>query len=429
MQKFNCKVMTPQGQIVNLKIEEENKISCLKKLKRNQMTPISIEPSFNFLNKYKTKTTATIYSRKNKNSILDILNIDVKLKKRVSTEEIKEFTIDLYTLRKSNFSTEHALLAIINKVENEEFKECLRDVLTRIQNGSYIYKSLKEHKNIFPLVYKNLIKTGELTNSLDQALEHAITYLEDEQKIKAKIKNTLIPNICMCIGIFVMLVIAVMIVIPNLQSILTSYNSGIVLPKYVTVLSKIITLIIKRWYILLFVIAVSFGIFIKYISKENGKYKFDEFKYKNKFSGKLAFLLDFSRIIKSIFLNLKNRMRLQDALEISKNVTKNTYLANLIEKSINNFYIGKAWLDVFEEEKILSPIVFELLKKGSKLRSIDTFDMGIKYLDKDIEKEIEKVLRRLSEISYITVGITLLIFVLTILLPCMQIYFGSVLFM
>ena len=39
MQNFICKVRTPQGQIIKIKLTEEDKISCLKKLKRNGMTP------------------------------------------------------------------------------------------------------------------------------------------------------------------------------------------------------------------------------------------------------------------------------------------------------------------------------------------------------------------------------------------------------
>lgn len=429
MLKFNCKVRTPQGQIVNLKLEEENKISCLKKLKRNGMTPISVEPSYTMDIKLSTKKpTATIHSKKRQKSILSILSKNVQVTKSVSIDEIKEFTLDFYTLRKANFSNKHALITIINKIENTYFKDCLRDILNKVETGMYLYKAIKEHRNVFPEVYRNFIKTGELTDSLDEALQHAMTYLEDEQKIKSKIRNTLVPNICMFIGILLMLIIAIVIVIPNLQLMFISYNSALTLPKYITIISKIITWLLDAWYIIVVSIGIIIGTFIKFISSDNGRYKFDKFMLKNAFCGKLVFLLDFSRVIKSIFLNLQNKMRLQDALEISKNVSKNMYMKSLIEKAINDFYVGKAWLNIFEEENNLNSIALELLKKASNIKSIETFGNGIKYLDKQIEKEIECVLRKLSEISYISVGIALVIFIVTILIPCIQIYLGGVLF-
>lgn len=429
MQNFSCKVLTPQGQVAEIKVRENDKISCMKKLKRNGITPISIEPSFNILqNKKSKKITATIHSRKKKKSFLLRTINDIELFNKVSIEEIKDFTEDLYALRKSNFSTKHSLLTIINKTENPIFRECLKNVLSSVEGGKYLYKAMKEHKDIFPLVYINLIKTGELTKSLDESLKHAITYLEDEQKIKKKVKNILLPNILSFFGIIIMLILAILIVIPNLQNILMSYGTNIKMPRILSIISSVINGVIRFWYIWLLII-IGFGIwFVKYINSENGKIKIDSFKYNNRLVGKLLYLLDFSRVIRSIFLNLQNKMRIQDALEISKNVTKNTYMFGLIEKSINNVYVGKSWLDVFSNEKLLNPIILELLKKSEKTNAIQDFTSALKYLDKDIEKEINKVLKKLPEISYIFVGLALLLFVVTVLIPCMQIYLSGLLF-
>ncbi len=429
MQTFSCKVLTPQGQIAEIKIKENDKLSCMKKLKKHGMTPISIEPSFNIWNNKKSKKiTATIHSRKKKKSFLLKTISDIELFNKVSIEEIKDFTEDLYALRKSGFSSKHSLRTIMNKTENSTFKECLKDVINAVDSGKYLYKAMKEHKDIFPLVYINLIKTGELTKSLDASLKHAITYLEDEQKIKRKVKNILIPNMLSFFGILAMLVLAILIIIPNLQNILMSYGTTIKLPRILTLLSTIINVFIKFWYIWIFVI-IGIGLwFSKYINSENGRAKLDALKYNNKLLGKLLYLLDFSRVIRSIFLNLQNKMRIEDALEISKNVTKNTYMFSLIEKSINNVYIGKSWLDVFSNEKLLNPIILELLKKSEKTKDIQDFTSALKYLDKDIEKEIQKFLKKLPEISYIIVGLALLLFVVTVLIPCMQIYLSGLLF-
>ena len=72
--------------------------------------------------------------------------------------------------------------------------------------------------------------------------------------------------------------------------------------------------------------------------------------------------------------------------------------------------------------------VSESFKKGSKLRTVHTLDTAIQYMDKEIEKEINRTLKILPEISYVLVGIALLTFIVTILIPCMQIYLGGLLF-
>ena len=164
---FKCKVITEQGQVVKIKIKEKDKMSCLKRLKKNGMTPISVETSIFNGYTFNKKLTANIKAKKNKKFSIkkDILDKDVTNK--VSLKEIKEFTSDFYILRKSNFTDKHALITLINKTENEYFKKVLEDILKGIENGKYIYKTMKEYKNVFPIIYINLIKTGEFTNSVN----------------------------------------------------------------------------------------------------------------------------------------------------------------------------------------------------------------------------------------------------------------------
>lgn len=430
MTTFICKVMTPQGQVVKIKVKEKDKITCLKKLKKTGMTPISIESSLlsNFVSNKDKKITATIHSKKKKKFVIkkELLNQDIVNK--VSLNEIKEFTIDFYTLRKSNFTNKHALLTLISKTENLFFKKILESILKGIEENKYIYKIMKEYKNVFPIVYINLIKTGELTNSLDSSLEYAITYLENEEKLINKVKKVLIPNIAVFFGIILMLIVAILVVLPNLQDIFRTYGINVYLPKFVLYLSRIFRVLSQYWYIIALVVLSIIVILIRWINKEKGRYKFDFFKCNNFVFGKLFFLLDFSRIIRSIYLNLRNKMRLEDALEISKQVTKNAYMISLIEKSINNVYIGKPWFESFENENVLNPIVLELLKKGTKAKNIHILEIALQYIDKEIEKEMSRTLRILPEISYIFVGIALLAFIITILIPCIQIYLGGFLF-
>ena len=161
-------------------------------------------------------------------------------------------------------------------------------------------------------------------------------------------------------------------------------------------------------------------IFIKFINSDEGKYRFDKFICTNILFGKIIYFINFSRILSSLEINLKNKMRLQDALDISKNVIKNTYILNTLEKSANNIYIGKSWIEPLEEN--LSPIIIELLKKGSKNNLIEVIEKVIEYINIEIENEMNRLLKILPEISYGIVGISILIFVITVLLPCIQIY-------
>lgn len=427
MSSFICKVITPQGQITKIRMNEEDKITCLKKLKKNGMTPISVEQTSEIFRKKSKKISSNIYSKRNKKIKLN-LNHQIKFADNIQTEDLIKFTQDFYLLKKSKFTNKHALATIANTAQNKKFKDILLEMSSNLDNGIYMYKTMKKYPDIFPYVYRNIIKTGELNGLFDESLKHAITFLKDEVNIKNNIEKNIIPYVVMFFATLAMIFLAVLIGVPLIEDIFTSNGSQVPVPFGLKLLFFAMKCIVKYWYILIFAISlIVFGL-IGYIHTSNGKYKYDYFKYNNLLLGRLIYLLDFSKFIRCLTVNTKNRIRFQDALEVSKNVIDNTYMLNTIENSISNIYIGKSWVDPFEKNKILNPITLEILKNGAKNNIDETLEKIIEYVDIEIEKEVKRVTKLLPKIAYSVIGFVLFLFLIIVLIPCVQVYLGGFLF-
>lgn len=422
MSGFVCKVLTPQGQVIKVKMVESDKISCLNKLKKNGMTPISVRNTFTM--KSKLKSTAKVGKKSNKN----FNNILLGISNKIEIEEVKKFTQEFSLLKKSKFTTSHALLTIINNTENEKFKEILREILKNVEQGKFMYEAMEKHYDVFPFIYVNFIKMGEISGNFDETLENSINYLENEEELKNKVQKIIIPNIIVFLGIIVLTMVSIFIGIPVLQNIFLTNGTYVAIPNSTLILTEFISQITKHWLLITIILAFCIILIIKYIHTDNGKYKFDYFKYTNPIFGKAKYLIDFSKLLKVIYINMQNKMRLQDALEVSKDVEKNTYMIDTLEKSINNVYIGKSWLEPFENEKILNPIIVEMLKKSTNNKLTEITEKVIKYVDFEIENQIQRLLKILPIISYGVVGIAMLIFTFVILIPCIQVYLGGFLF-
>lgn len=362
MSSFICKVITPQGQITKIRMNEEDKITCLKKLKKNGMTPISVEQTSEIFRNNKNKQSSSIYSKRN-NKIKLNLRHEIKFLDNIKIEDLIKFTQDFYLLKKSKFSNKHALKTLIGTINNQKFKDILKEMISNLDNGIYMYKTMKKYPDVFPFVYRNIIKTGELNGLIDEALEHAITFLEEEVNWKNNIEKNIIPYITMFFITILMIFLAVLIGIPLIEDIFISNGTQVPVPFGLKLLFLVLKFIVRYWYILIIAITLIVTGIVGYIHTTKGKYKYDQFKYSNFLFGRLIYLLDFSKFIRCLIINTKNKIRFQDALEVSKNVIDNTYMLNTIENSINNVYIGKSWVTPFEKNKILNPITLEILKK------------------------------------------------------------------
>ena len=444
MPTYMYKAMTRTGVVVKNKVESASKQHLVKTLKNNNLLPISIEQLA-----YKSKN-APKRQRKNVTDIQEVMkninttqigsekqrslstkekiNLYFAKTEKITTRDVVIFTQNFYLLKKANFNNIHALNTIIQSTENLSFRGILEDILAGVEAGENMYTTMEYYSNVFPYIYINMIKVGELSGSLTNALEQAVKYLDESTALNKKIRGILIPNIIQFVLLLVMLIVGTIVAIPAIQGIFDEIGTEETLPAVTLWFSDFVDKLIMYWYMpVLIIIAIVAGVLF-YINTPKGKYNFHYFKYKMPIFGELIFAIDFSRLMKAMLLNLKNGMRIQEALEVSKNVSQNYVLLSLIETSINNILTGSSWIEPFEKSGLASPMITEMLKIGMQTDLTEMMEKLVEYMQIDIDNIMQKIMKVLPEVVYAIVGVVLIFFVLVVLVPCIQVYMGNFLF-
>lgn len=443
MPTFVYKAITPQGQVVKNRTDDSSKSSCIKKLKRNGLVPISVVQTITVTKGDESKkrknmsanelikemgTAKVVEKTKSKQPIIEKIDKALMSTEKITSRDIRVFTQNFYLLKKANFNNIHALHTVIQTTENPKFKAILEDVLAGVESGEFMYTTMEYYSNVFPYIYINMVKVGELSGSLDRSLEQAVKYLDDNDSLNRKLRKILLPNITMFVGIIILLFAAVIIGVPMLQGVFDTIGTSDELPAVTLWFAGVVDQIILYWYIPTSIfLAVVVGTYL-YINTSRGRYKFDYFKYRMPIFGKLIYLIDFSRLIRNMVLNLQNGIRIQDSLEVSKNVVKNTVMLSMIETAINNIFVGKSWIEPFENANLGSAMTIEMLKIGMQTDLTEMMEKLVEYMDIDIDNTMQKIIKVLPEVSYLIVGVVLIFFVVVVLVPCIQIYMGGFLF-
>ena len=219
-----------------------------------------------------------------------------------------------------------------------------------------------------------------------------------------------------------------LVAIPAIQNVYDSFGSTATLPAVTLWFKGVLDGLIQFWYIPVGIIAAIVAAIVFYVHTPKGKYNFDYFKYKMPIFGQLIFALDFSRLMKAMLLNLNNGMRIQDALDVSKNVVQNYVMLSIVETSLNNIIIGESWIEPFEKSGLPKSMVTEMLKIGMQTDLPEMMDKLVEYMEIDIDNIIQKIVKVLPEVTYLFVGIVLIFFVLVVLAPCIEVYMGGFLF-
>jgi type IV pilus assembly protein PilC len=444
MPTYMYKAMTKTGVVVRNRVEFASKQNLIKTLKSNDLLPISIEQiSYSSKKTPKRKkknitdiqeimknvnTTQLNKEKKMTLSTKEKINMYLAKTEKITQRDIVVFTQNFYLLKKANFNNIHALNTIIESTENISFRGILEDILAGVEAGENMYTTMEYYSNVFPYIYINMIKVGELSGSLTNSLEQAVKYLDDTESLNKKLKTILIPNIIQFVLLLVMLVVGTLVAIPAIQGIFDELGTDETLPAVTLWFADFIKKAIKYWYLPVLIIVAAVAGVLFYINTPKGKYNFHYFKYKMPIFGQLIFALDFSRLMKAMLLNLKNGMRIQESLEVSKNVVKNYVMLSMIETSINNILTGTSWIEPFEKSGLAKPMITEMLKIGMQTDLTEMMEKLVEYMEIDIDNIMRKIMQVLPQVVYAIVGVVLIFFVLVVLVPCIQVYMGNFLF-
>lgn len=185
MPLYIYKAVDKNGQVIRNRVEEINRFILLKKLKRNGFMPIKVT-QIRMTNKAKKIGKKQKKNVESSGSILKTvrereasINANSTMSKaeafkkvlfsniNITNRDIVIFTQDFYLLKKANFNNIHALSTIIESTENPSFRAILEDILLGVEAGENMYSTMEYYTGVFPPIYINMIKVGELSRIIN----------------------------------------------------------------------------------------------------------------------------------------------------------------------------------------------------------------------------------------------------------------------
>ena len=141
--------------------------------------------------------------------------------------------------------------------------------------------------------------------------------------------------------------------------------------------------------------------------------------------GPLLNNITLNKFFQAMLLNLRNGMRIQEALDVSKTVTKNYYFQSAIEVAKSNSIEGTSWIEPFVDKGLFKPMVAQMIEIGMKTELAEMMDKVNEYIKMEIDESVAKFVKVLPEISYLFVGVVLIAFCITVLIPVVNVYMGG----
>lgn len=369
---------------------------------------------------------------KNKNVyVLDIQekgllqkDIELNIQKKVTKKELFIFCRQFATMLMAGISIINCLDVLRNQNKGKYFGKVLDDLYDKVGRGNTLSSAMRDHPNVFPTILINMVEAGEISGSLDNAMDKMAIHFEKEIKLRQKIVNALIyPAIVICVA-FLVLIFLLTFVIPTFVGIFSELN--VELPSITLFVIKSGELVKNNFfYIILSIVLLYVGYKIFRKSK-SGAVLIDKVKLRIPIISSIILGQATSRFTRTLATLLGAGVNLLTALDTTKRVISNAYIEKAFEGVIERVRGGEGLSQPISELKVFPPLVSVMLRTGEETGRLEyMLEKAADFFENEVENQITRLTALFEPLMIIFLALMVGFLVISIILPLFRLY-GSV---
>ncbi len=323
--------------------------------------------------------------------------INIKILDRLNGVSLKEklfFTRNLSVMISSGLTIARALSNLSVQTKNKHFKEVLEKIYKDVQKGTVFSDALAKYPAIFNDLFVNMVRVGEIGGTLDESLNIITVQMEKEHELKSKVRGAMIYP---AVIVFAMCVVGIIMLTYILPQILGVFGDMEVELPVTTMFIIGLSNILKNHGLLIGIMLVGSGIFLKILLSTNIGQKAGSFVLlKTPILKNIVTKVNCARFARIYGSLLHSGVSVIDALEIVANTLTNTFFKEAIMEGRNKIQRGVNLSSVIAEYPDIFPvIVAQMIGVGEETGK--TEDM-MEKLAEFYEEEVNQITKNLSSI-------------------------------
>ena len=392
MPTYKYKAINSEGKMLDSTITASDKDELVRHLQKLNLIPVKIQE----------KETARRIQR--------------KFGKKIKTQNVILFTKQLHTLLKSGIPILASLNAIKEQNPDPGFKQMIEIIAKEIEQGSKFSEALGKFSRVFPPIYINSVKVGEVSGTLDSTLVYLYQYLEQEVKVKKNVKKAFRYPLLVISGLLVAFIIFITMVIPAFIPLFESFHMDLPLPTKILIWVHDV-IFNYSIFLLLGFIGVFLGLYF-YKKTPQGEYQFDRFFLNLPILGSLLNKVSISRFAKIFYTMNRTGVPVIKTFELLGDNLENEVFRREMGIILSKIKRGQGIANSLSQSPLFTPFIIEMVAIGEKAGSLDEMlDSVSQYYDSEVNETIDNMTAMIEPVVTVLLGGMVLIFALAIFLP------------
>lgn len=382
------------NKVVHSTVQAESERAAGKLLMSRNLTPLEIRPE-----------------AESKGSFSNLTD-------RITTKDRVVFTRQLATLINAGLPLAQSLHTVQEQTTNKKLKVVAQNIITEVEGGSTLAEAFKRQA-IFSELFIALVAAGEVSGTLDKALERVADQQEKDAEIASKVKGAMLyPGIVMAVMIGV-IVFMLTSVVPQIENLYSSLGKD--LPFFTQVMVDASAFVGKFWYLLIFAFVVGVFYIRRYSKTTNGRAFFDRLKMKVPLFGVLFKILYMARFTRTGETLLMSGVPMLEMLRISGGSAGNVHIQAAVARAAEKVKSGKSLAQSLKKEEVILPLVPQMISIGEQSGSVDgMMGKAATFYEKELDNAIKTISTSIEPVLMVLLALVAGGMVGAILLPIYQ---------
>lgn len=334
------------------------------------------------------------------------------------------FTKNLSVMIKAGLSLTRALSVLERQSKNKKLKEVIKKLGTSIKGGSSFHDALSKFPKVFSALFISMVKAGEESGGLVEALNIIGKQMERAHNLKKKIKGALIYPAIIVIAMVIIGIVMLIYVVPTLSQ--TFNELGVELPRST---QFIITLsdFLKNNTVTALILAILIGVVLTSgFRSKKGKRVFDYLILHVPIISGLVKETNSARTTRTLSSLLSSGVEVVNALSITGDVVQNSYYKGILKQSEKGIQKGLPLSKAFiENEKFYPILVGEMISVGEETGKLADMLLQIaEFYENEIEQKTKDMSTIIEPFLMILIGAVVGFFAISMISPIYSISSG-----
>jgi general secretion pathway protein F len=402
MAQFQYRATDFQGKIVEGSMEAGEERSVVQRLREKGLIPIRIG-------------AGSAVPRAGKSVTLPTLG-----RKKVKTSELLIFTRELATLLGAGMPLDRSLTTLTQLAQTPELKRVTGEVLEAVRGGTSLAEALAQHPKVFPPLYVNMVKAGEIGGVLDQVLQRLVEYLASAEELRDEVISALTyPLILVGVG-GASVAILLVFVLPKFATMFADLGQS--LPLSTRMMLAISDFFTSFWALIAVpvIVAALFGLY-RYVSTSQ-RMAFDAFKLRMPIVGKLLRLTEVARFGRTLGVLLRSGVPMLQALDIVRAVAGNQVIAQALGEVQVGVREGAGMAAPLGRSGVFPQLALQMIAVGEDTGKLDEMLITTAdFFDREVRNDVKRLTRLLEPAMILIMGLVVGFMVISMLMAVFSI--------